>query len=88
MNKIVREHYPVENLPADLREGLTDGSTVRVVVEVEGDLASAQNPKPSKLMSVQESMEMIRRYREANPERVDVEEAVARIRELRDEWDD
>lgn len=88
MNKIVREHYPVENLPADLREGLTEGSTVRVVVEVESDLASAPDLKPKKLMSVQESIEMIRRYREANPERVDVEEAVARIRELRDEWDD
>lgn len=88
MNKIVREHYPVENLPADLREGLAEGSTVRVVVEMEGDLASAPDPKPRKMMSVQESMEMIRRYREANPERVDVEEAVARIRELRDEWDD
>ncbi len=30
---------------------------------------------------------MIRRYRETNPERVTSEEAVARIRELRDEWD-
>jgi len=88
MNKIVREHYPVENLPADLREGLTDGSTVRVVVEVEGGVTSESGTEPKRLMSVQDTLEMIRRYRESNPERADIEEAVARIRELRDEWDD
>ena len=35
MNKIVRDHYPVANLPEDLREGLGDVATVRVVVESE-----------------------------------------------------
>jgi hypothetical protein len=88
MNKIVREHYPVENLPADLREGLTEGSTVRVVVEVEGEFASGFATESRKPMSTEESFEMIRRYRKANPERVTSEEAVSRIRELRDEWDD
>jgi len=88
MNKIVREHYPVENLPADLREGLVEGSTVRVVVEMEGVGTSEPATEPKRLMSVQDTLDMIRRYREANPERVDIEEAVSRIRELRDEWDD
>jgi hypothetical protein len=88
MNKIVREHYPVENLPADLREGLTDGSTVRIVVEVEGGVTSEPGTETKGRMSLQDTLEMIRRYREANPERADIEEAVARIRELRDEWDD
>jgi hypothetical protein len=88
MNKIVREHYPVENLPADLREGLAQGSTVRIVVEVEGEEASELLATPQKLMSVQDTLAMIRKYREANPERVTTEEAAARIRELRDEWDD
>jgi len=84
MNKIVREHYPVENLPADLREGLEVGSTVRVVLEMEGEVTSASATEPRKGISVEESFDMIRRYREANPERVTSEEAVARIRELRD----
>ncbi|MBC2771283.1 hypothetical protein H6M51_00310 [Rhizobium sp. AQ_MP] len=82
MNKIVREHYPVENLPADLREGLTDGSTVRVVVEVEGDA-----PNPAKT-SFEDFMKKVEAYRSQDDRRVTTAEAVARIRELRDEWDD
>ncbi|MGF9693841.1 hypothetical protein AAIH46_13570 [Rhizobium sp. 0TCS1.26] len=81
MNKIVREHYPVEKLPEDLREGLEAGSTVRVVVEVEA-VKVEQRP-----MSFHESMRQIEEYRRNNPERVTVEDAVHRIRELRDEWD-
>ena len=79
MNKIVREHYPVENLPEDLREGLEAGSTVRVVVEVE---KAEHRP-----MSFQESMRLIEEYRRDNPERTTTEDAVQRIRELRDEWE-
>lgn len=89
MNKIVRDHYPVENLPADLRQGLEDQATVRVVIEVENGPTS--DPLPSsvreKPLSIEETLEMIRRYREQHPERVSMEEAVSRIRELRDEWD-
>ena len=82
MNKIVREHYPVENLPADLREGLAEGTTVRVVVEMEGDA-----PSPSKT-SFEEFMKKVEAYRSQDDRRVTTAEAVARIRELRDEWDD
>ena len=82
MNKIVREHYPVENLPADLREGLTEGSTVRVVLEMEGDA-----PGPAKT-SCEEFMKKVEAYRSQDDRRVTTAEAVARIRELRDEWDD
>jgi hypothetical protein len=82
MNKIIREHYPVENLPADLREGLTEGSTVRVVVEIE-----SQAPSPAK-ESFDEFMKQVEAYRSQDDRRVTTAEAVARIRELRDEWDD
>jgi hypothetical protein len=82
MNKIVREHYPVENLPADLREGLTDGSTVRVVVEIEN-----RSPSPAEI-SFAEFMTQVEAYRSQDDRRVTSAEAVARIRELRDEWDD
>ncbi|KQW32206.1 hypothetical protein ASE36_08460 [Rhizobium sp. Root274] len=82
MNKIVREHYPVENLPADLREGLAEGTTVRIVVEMEGDA-----PNPAKT-SFDEFMKTVEAYRSQNGRRVTTAEAVARIRELRDEWDD
>ncbi|SIR07092.1 hypothetical protein SAMN05880590_111116 [Rhizobium sp. RU35A] len=82
MNKIVREHYPVENLPEDLREGLQPGATVRVVVEVD-DAGIERQP-----MSFEESMRLINDYRRDHPERVSVDDAVRRIRDLRDEWDE
>lgn len=89
MNKIVRDHYPVENLPADLRQGLEDQATVRVVIEVVNGPTS--DPLPGsvreKPLTIEETLEMIRRYRDQHPERVSMEEAVSRIRELRDEWD-
>lgn len=34
-NKIVVEHYPVDKLPEELREGLDTGQMVRVTVEPE-----------------------------------------------------
>lgn len=83
MNKIVREHYPVENLPADLREGLTEGSTVRVVVEVDG--TKADDPKRR---SVKQTLEHLERLRQGRAPDTDVAEAVSRIRALRDEWED
>jgi hypothetical protein len=83
MNKIVREHYPVENLPADLREGLTEGSTVRVVVEVDG----IETDEP-KRRSVKQTLEHLERLRQGRAPDTDVAEAVSRIRALRDEWED
>lgn len=83
MNKIVREHYPVENLPADLREGLTEGSTVRVVVEVDG--TKADEPKRR---SVKQTLEHLEKLRQGRVPDTDMAEAVSRIRALRDEWED
>ncbi len=92
MNKIVREHYPVANLPEDLRQGFEVGATVKIVVEEEGEakeldplLALALAAKP---MKPEEVMEARRRLLADGRPSVSMEEAVARIRELRDEWDD
>ena len=35
MNRIVRAHFPVEKLPAELKRGLPDGALVTVTVETE-----------------------------------------------------
>lgn len=35
MNKVVRTHYPVSSLPADLRDGLPADGTVSVRIDVE-----------------------------------------------------
>ncbi|MEF0939847.1 hypothetical protein [Rhizobium sp. BR 362] len=102
MNKIVIEHYPASKLPEDLREKLEkDAKTVRLVMESESAMESGlpegkedkwpgfkglmpPNPEP---MSVDELLATIERLRAENRPSVTREEAVARIRALRDEWD-
>lgn len=90
MNRIVRENYPVEKLPEDLREGLPEGSTVTVTVEEGQEKPSLEelhalvvdilnNPRQ---MTLKELRDMV------GPRNVTSEEAVSRIRALRDEWDD
>jgi hypothetical protein len=79
MNKIVREQYPVSKLPDDLRGPLPHGATVRVTIE------SAETP----VKSVKEIMQDIEAARSRGDwPSVSTEQAVARIRALRDEWDD
>ncbi len=71
MNRIVREHYPVEKLPADLRLGLPEGAYARVLVELEAEAAPVRSLA---------DLDALRRppYRE-------LQEIVADIRMLRDE---
>lgn len=88
MNKIVRQHYPVDKLPEDLRGGLPPGQTVTITVEEEGAVGPTdfdekvaeilRNPKP---MTLQEIRALV------GPRNVSPEDAVARIRTLRDEWE-
>lgn len=72
MNKIVRQRYPVEKLPEDLREGLPAGQTVTVTVE------ESEPPSREKLMA------LLERARKADPI---PDDPVERIRALRDEDD-
>jgi len=94
MNKIVFDHYPVANLPDDLREGFSRDATVRVVIEADARNDSTPGPfeglpfRDSKPMTGKDAMEAIRRFKALGRPSVTTEEAVARIRELRDEWDD
>lgn len=77
MNKIVREHYPASHLPTDLRVGLPNDAVVRVTVEEE-----------RRGQSKEEMLQQLELVRRTLPRFVTIEEAVARVRELRDEWDD
>jgi len=77
MNKIVREHYPVSMLPADLQEEVGDAKCVHLVIDVEAPAA----PSREKLM------ELLSEVRKSAPG-ITTEHAVARVRALRDEWDD
>ena len=78
MNKIVREHYPVEKLPEDLRAELVGQSTVTVTIEADESSAA------SSTQAVIESARAL--VRSGRIKRVTSTEAVERIRKLRDEW--
>ena len=78
MNKIVLEHYPASKLPEELRKGLASDASVRITVEEESHRAPLTRE------------ELLKSFRDARDRAsgVTLEEAVARVRELRDEWDD
>lgn len=76
MNRIVHDHYPASRLPDDLRDGTRDGASVRVTVEEESPVIGK-----AELRALTLALQSRRRG-------TTIEEAVARIRELRDEWDD
>lgn len=84
MNKIVREHYPVSQLPEELRNELHGVREVRVTIEVTeeavaeaADAASGVSTRP------------FSRFRHlARDNFKSVEEVVAHVRALRDEWDE
>lgn len=73
MNKIILEHYPASKLPDELREGIALGASVKVTVEEE-----ANRP-----LGREQLLELMR-----NAPGTGLEEAVARVRALRDEWED
>jgi len=76
MNKIVREHYPVDKLPEDLRELLDPSKPVTLVIE-QDDGAPRSNPQ----------REFARYFGAAKERNTSAAEAVRRIRSLRDEWE-
>lgn len=80
MNKIVLEHYPVQKLPKDIRDAIGNEQAVTLTIERDRRTPLARD-------------EFVRRLREKRQlikpaESITPEEAVARIRALRDEWDD
>lgn len=75
MNKIVRAHYPVADLPEDLRSGLDGVENVTLVIEPE----VVQGEAP---LSIEELFAMRR------PPYKTTEEIVAEVRRQRNEWDD
>jgi sirohydrochlorin ferrochelatase len=78
MNKIVREHYPVEKLPEDLRAELGLARTATITIEPES--------RPShKDPAVRKAIEQLNAHRERLP--ITPSDSVERVSRLRDEWD-
>ncbi|MDB5554602.1 MAG: hypothetical protein JWL86_4586 [Rhizobium sp.] len=98
MNKITRKHYPVSKLPEELKKEFEAFETVTLVGE-RGQSSGEDKSDEKSYHSYEEMMAGIKPMtwkelyadRQANPEKysrgVTAEEAVARIRALRDEWD-
>ena len=98
MNKITREHYPVSKLPEELQKEFAGFETVTLVSDNEAPEAEQAAGKSAhdyyeEMMAGIKPMTWAELYADmqANPGKynrgVTVEEAVARVRELRDEWD-
>ena len=79
MNKIVKKHYPASKLPVELREGIEASALVTVTIQEE---AGRKEP-----LSREQLRQLIEQAQQG-AQGVTIEEAVARIRALRDEWDD
>jgi len=79
MNKIVHQHVPASELPERLRDGIDASALVTVTLQVEGT-----RPEPP----TREELLLLLKQARASAKGVTTEEAVARIRALRDEWDD
>ena len=75
MNKVVREHYPAAKLPDDLRGTLDLGARVKVTIVEETSRATARAQAIADLIAHREML------------RPSANDAVERVRALRDEWD-
>jgi hypothetical protein len=85
MNKIVREHYPVDRLPEDLRRLVPNASEVLLEITVATELPG----KAARPMTGAETAAMIRELHRDRPSGArTMEDIVREVRELRDEWDD
>jgi hypothetical protein len=86
MNKIVREHYPVSQLPEDLRAQFPGVETVRLVIE-EGAAQRGEND-PLGGDEGRDFWTTLQQARASLKEPRSLRDAVADIRALRDEWDE
>ncbi|WMT88160.1 hypothetical protein NO932_06000 [Pelagibacterium sp. 26DY04] len=77
MNKIVLEHYPVDKLPEDLQRAVRPATSVSLTLVPEETVKS--------LADIKKSADAIRARPGFKP--VAPQEAVDRIRDLRNEWD-
>jgi len=74
MNKIIREHYPADLLPEELRQDFPPGAHVTVTISVEDE--------PHEVLSLEELFAL------RTPPFRSGEEIDRELRKQRDEWDD
>jgi hypothetical protein len=77
VTKVVREHYPVERLPDDLKQEFGLARTVKLVIEAEEGF-SLQHAREAAIADLREHRKTLKSSED---------DAVLRVRRLRDEWD-
>lgn len=77
MTRIVRNHYPVDKLPEDLRKAVRPATSVNVTLVPDTSVRS--------MSEIRKSIVALRARPDFKP--VDPQDAVDRIRALRDEWE-
>jgi len=78
MNRVVHEHLKAAELPEKLREGIDASATVTVIVQEEME---TERPSAERLRQWLNEARM-------QAQGITTDEAVARVRAMRDEWDD
>ena len=81
MNRIVRERYPVERLPEDLRRLLSPRQPVRLTLE-QAETGEGASTAPSETMPLTQIIDSVRHRRGLS------DDPVQRVRALRGEWDE
>jgi hypothetical protein len=79
MGRVELKHYPASKLPVDLRGEFGVNASVNIVIEED---------KPHVKPLIGEELKQMINSAQQNTKGITTEEAVARIRVLRDEWDD
>jgi hypothetical protein len=74
--RIVIEHFPVDRLPEELRQGLESGKLVRVTVEGGGNEAISDTKRLRAFLGA------------ASGRYTDPQDIVTEIRQTRDDWDE
>ncbi|MGC4002202.1 MAG: hypothetical protein QM811_03260 [Pirellulales bacterium] len=92
MNKIVREHYPVSKLPEDLQQEFEGAKTVRIIAELAESTTDERDFWSIPIIELKprtpdQVIADFNHMRSLGLPSVTPEEAVTRIRELRDEWE-
>jgi hypothetical protein len=81
VNKIVLEHYPVSQLPSDLRQVVGDAEKVTLTIEAEGKAELGCGKNPTAPVRWFEKHKLAHRDNFKSPE-----EVRAWVRSLREEW--
>ena len=91
MGRIVRDRYPIEKLPEDLRDGLSRGAIVRVTVEELSRTPPAEISGAGEVVTSgvepRSGLTLEQLFARRKPNFASGDEVDTYVRAMRDEWD-